>query len=300
MTTSALASLLKNNRSKYSSGGDKAFKFPEGKTKIRILPAEKEGDKFWADCGVHWIKASKDGKADAVVGCRDVVYDEPCPIDEAIDIALKGAFDEQSAEIIKSWRARKSVLVNAIVRTGEKASADPQIVEMTSSTWGHILGVAEEYLLTDGVNIFDLENGMDIVVERRGKNLDTTYTVMPSLKSETVSKEVAKKRHNLLTYIESNFFREGDDRKALNSIAAITGNPMLAKASIGGSRASAMLTKPVDNAVIEEDEFATADSAVVKTESVSKKAVEPIEDFSKDLDDADVDDLLAELDEMSS
>lgn len=292
---SALQDLIASQKAKYQGGNlGNAFKVPEGKTKFRLLQ-RNDGDKFWFDVGVHWIKTSLNGKPLAVVGCHDVTFDMPCPICAAISLAKEKAVDAEEEAIIKEWRAKKMVLLPGLIRSGAKASETPQIIELTPTTFGNILSVAEEYM-SAGTNMFSTTDGMDFVIERRGKGLDTEYTVMAAAKSEPVDKSVLDKIPDIEAYIKSQYFR-GEEKKALNIIAQFTGHSM---AGIGMVKsASGLLTSSVADGA--DDEFATVATTVplekvtaVKTKAASKKVEAVVESDTS----GEMDDLLSELDDL--
>lgn len=244
----ALAALVKNAKNKYSRQNNRTVKLKEGKTTVRILQQPGE-DQFWRDLGVHWIKFEKEGKPVAVVGDCDTVYGRPSQINAAIEKAAKAAVDDDTLKIIKDWKARKSVLVDAIIRSGPDASEDPQILEITPTTFSTVLSIMDEYGDEFG-NILDLEKGLDLVIERKGKGLDTEYTVMPAPKSKPVSTAVLAKWQNLDEFIEREFFR-GEETKALTAIASWTG---LDLTGIGGpSATAARLSAPVAGAMPSAD-----------------------------------------------
>jgi hypothetical protein len=283
---SALQDLIAAQKAKYQGGNlGNAFKIPEGKTKIRLLQ-KNDGEKFWHDVGVHWIKASIGGKVQAVVGCDDVTYDKPCKICTAIDLAKSRAMDAEEEALIKEWMRRKMVLVPGLVRSGDKASAVPVIIELTPTTFGNILSVAEEYS-SAGVNMFSEKDGMDFVIERRGKGLDTEYTVMAAAKSDPVPAGTIDKLPDIDAYIRSQYFK-GEEQKALNVIAQATGHSM---AGIGVASVAGMLT----NAKAEgaDDEFATAATTTAKAAPAAKPVVE-----TEIASESEIDDLMKELEDI--
>ena len=327
----ALQEMLKKAKTKYANNTGKTVKLKEGKTRVRILQ-KSETDKFWADLAVHWIKADKNGKPMAVVGCVDVIKDEPCVVCQAIETAVAAAVDDESLEIIKSWKARKSILVNALIRDGADASEEPQILEMTSSTFGAILTIMEEYGAELG-NILDAKDGIDFIIERRGKGLDTEYTVMPAAKSKPVDKTVLDRMHDLDAYIEANYLR-GEEQKALRAIAQITGISSIAgspKMALSGSKGdmdferlppprTTTVKRPAappvaETTTLDEDEIPFDDAevlpppakkatVVVKPAAATSRVIEkepvgePPANFGEALDDDDLDALLDELDEI--
>jgi hypothetical protein len=257
-----LLKLVKSSKNKHTRAG-RSVSLGEGKTTIRVL-ANPDGSQFWADLGVHWIKTELKGRPVAVVGCHDEVYGQPCPICTAIAKATEAATSDEEIALIKEWKASKTVIVNALVRSGSNKSDEPQIVELKSSVWGQISGMIAEYMEADK-DLLDLKDGQDFVVERRGRGQnDTKYTVMLAPKSEPVKKEVLDQLHNLKEWIESNFFR-GEETKALTTIAQVTGVSVNGIAKLAGPARSALLTKPAT--VVEDAEVAEVAEALVEAES---------------------------------
>lgn len=225
----AMREMMARKKASYAKGGDKAYKLKEGKTRIRVLPFEIEQNgetKIWADFGVHWIKTSKNGKPAAVVGnsliCHGAASQVEAMVDEALSIA-KDQGDEAMVELFQEMRARKAVLINALIQDGADKSDAPKLVELTPSCWGDALGTILTYH-EEGVDILDLNEGSDFIIERAGKGLDTTYTVMTAPKASKVAKDVMSKCIDPLAYIEKEFFR-GDEPKAFMAISNLTGLP---------------------------------------------------------------------------
>lgn len=217
----ALAAAIKGAKQKHARGGLTSIKkVKEGKTKVRILPGVAGDGIFWQDLGVHWIKPEPNAKPVAVVGCYDHTYDKPCPVCTAIDKALKSTTDDDEVKAYKEWQARKEVLVNALIRSGSDASEDPVVLSITSTTFTAILSIIEEYADEFG-DVLDLNTGMDFVIERTGKGLDTKYSVMPAPKSTAVPKGVMDKVIDLADFVEKEYF--GKETKALNAISEISG-----------------------------------------------------------------------------
>jgi hypothetical protein len=257
-----LLKLVKSSKNKHSRAG-KSVSLGEGKTTIRVL-ANPDGSQFWFDLGVHWIKTELNGKPVAVVGCHDEVYGQPCPICTAIAKATEAATSDDEIKLIKEWKANKTVLVNALVRSGSSKSDEPQVVELKSSVWGQISGMIAEYMEADK-DLLSLSEGQDFVVERRGRGIDTKYTVMLAPRSEPVKKEVLEGLHDLKAWVESQFFR-GDETKALTAIAQVSGINVngLTRLAAPAPR-SALLTKPAT--VVEDAEVAEVAEALVEAES---------------------------------
>lgn len=309
----ALRALMKDAQNKYSRAGS-TVKMKEGKNQIRIIQTSQDG-KFWADIGVHWIKAEANGKPLAVVGCREIIKDEQCEICDAIEQAARQAVDDESLKIIKDWKAKKSILLVALVRTDDASSEVPQIVEITPSTFTQIISCIDEYE-ESGVNILDPKSGHDIIIKRSGRGLDTEYTVLVAPKPSSYNaKSVHANLPNLEEFIEKNYFR-GDEKKALQAIGRITG--LSFASALAAPSGTALLTSrsgTVEGAVIEEDEPAPTrpvrKAAVVEEDIVDAEITEveaapvkkpaakaapatAVEDLDDDIDLSD----LSELDDI--
>lgn len=283
--------LIKNAKNKYSRNTSRTVKLKEGKTRVRILQAPSS-PKFWADLGVHWIKTEKGGKPVAVVGCNDHVLNEPCPICTLVEKAMRSAVDDESMQLYKDMKVKKSVLVNALIRSGEDKSEEPVILELSQKTFGNVISMIENYAEDYG-NILDPKTGLDLTIERKGKSLsDTQYTVMPNPKSEPVPAGALEKMHDLEDYIQKEYFR-GDEAKALSVLSQMSGIPAPGgSAAIGGASRSALLTKPVHDEEVDDEPA----PPVKKAAKPAPKKVD--DDFDTDLPAEDLDNLLSELDDL--
>lgn len=317
----ALLQKLKDAKNKYAArGANNVFKFKEGKTHIRILTGaigsrkDKDGSEFWRDLGVHWIKQSADGKPVAVVGCSEVVHGEPCAVCNAIENSGGSQTDDETLNLMKEWRARKNVLIVALIRSGADANEDtPQICELSPGTFSDICSVLETYTDEDN-DPLDYKTGMDLIIERTGKGKnDTKYKVMPAPKSKPVSAAALDNMPDIDAHIQKEFFR-GDEPKALRAIGVITGvdtsrmlpkrtaAPMLTGASAATVAAAAIAGADVSEVeTVEEDDGAiplrvpakAAQKAAAAPAKKSAPAAEPV-----DLSEKEADEILSELDNL--
>jgi len=241
-TAEEMLARIKGMKAKYSARGD-TYKLKEGKTTIRIVDPD-DSMTFSRDFGQHWIKPEKNAKPVAVVGSRMITYNEPCPIQTMIDKAKRVAVDDASLEVINEWAAKKVVLVPAIIRSGPDANEDQaQILELTPTVFGQIMNMVEEYFADQGY-ILNVKTGVDLVIERSGKGLDTKYTVIPKMgTAKPVSKAALEKLPNIDEFIAKKFLPD-DVTKAVNAITAITGVAPAVGAALGHSAAAGALTGP--------------------------------------------------------
>jgi hypothetical protein len=292
-----LLAMLKGAKAKHTRQNNRTFKLKEGKTRLRILPAKDPNAPFWQDFGMHWIK-DPTGKVEAVTACHDATHDHSCPVCAMVEKAAKAATSDEELKFIKEMKAKRVVLVNALIRNSDNPTT-PQILELTPTTFTSILSVIEEYADEMG-NILDLKTGLDFTIERVGKGLDTEYKVMPAPKSEAVPPAVLEHLNDLKAFVDGEFTKE---TKALNAIASMTG--LTAPVAFAGPGTRAALTGPrkptiVDAEVIEEEPpFETKPKTAPKTEAKgSKPAAKPAkEDFGAEVAEEEIDDILAGLED---
>lgn len=308
-----LRKLVSGASNKYSRSSGTRIKPKEGVNRYRILIPDRKhaswmpaNGQFWADLGVHWIKASENDKPLVVIGCESTVFQRPSRIAPLIDQAIASAIDEESKQLYQSWKAKTSVLVNVLDRSkGSSNPDDPQILELTPTTWGAVMGIVQQYD-DEGEDILDAENGMDIIITRTGKGLNTQYSVnVAPGKSQPVPDAALKNCHDLFAHIEKEFFR-GEEEKAIAAIGQIAGinvprlagpvrgTPTAALTSAASEVEDAEVTDD-DLSVLEEEEAAPAPTPKVRVETAAPaaKAKDPAED-----EDIDLDDVLGDLEDL--
>lgn len=215
-----LRAMIGKAKNKYQNSNNKVIKPKEGSNTYRILVPQadwvaKNGGQWWIDVGVHWIKAGKNDKPLAVVGDSSVTFNEPSRLNNAIERAIATAPDSTSKELYESWRSRKTIWLNVIDRSNNN---EVEILELTKGTFAQVLQVIEMYDESDQ-DITDPANGVDIVINRIGKDIDTKYTVMakPGV-SQPVTPDQMNKCHNLIDAVKQQYF----DKSENEAILAVT------------------------------------------------------------------------------
>ncbi|MCG5512782.1 hypothetical protein [Ectothiorhodospira shaposhnikovii] len=198
-----------------------------GKSKWRILPGWRgESDpQFYHDFSQHFVKGV-DGSIKAVYLCVEKTFGKMCPVCEAINGGISKAGSDEIINALKEAKSKGRVLLNALHLDGEDPSA-PVILDLTPGTFEKILEVMEQYG-DEGINILDLKEGVDLVINRTGKGLNTEYSVMAAVKSNPVDPAVLKKLHNLDEYVQQEY-KEGET-KALSAVATVSGLALAAPA----------------------------------------------------------------------
>lgn len=278
-----LKKLVSQSAAKYKGGNSKLSKLKDGRNVIRLIaPAPGavawvgEDGKFFRELGVHWIKPEANAKPIAVVGSEEICYQRVSALAAAIDMAIANAYDEDTKKLYEEWKARKSIIVNIVNRD---ANDEVQTLELTPTTFGKIMDLVNLYD-ESGVDVLDPTVGMDLVITKTGKGLNTSYDVAavplaPGKTFKPVTAEQINQAENLDDFITTNYFR-GDEQKALNAVATIAGIqiPQIGKASTPTAALTSQAAT-VDTSVMETAaQPATAAPAAAATVSMTPEQMQ--------------------------
>lgn len=226
-----MQALIDGAKKKHARNNTKVLKVKEGNMMVRVL-VPNPTKPFWAERAVHWIKADKDGKPMAVIGCDEKVHQKPCATCAAINRAMRSMTDAESQDLVKSWNARDSFLLQVYVPAGEDKSDKAQVLEVSKSLYTDILDVIGQW-------------GTDktLILNRTGRTVkDTRYKAMASPKDVDLPAGIMDSCIDLAEWVETEDFRE-EPSKAINAIASISGIsvPPASPALTGGVDPSALL-----------------------------------------------------------
>lgn len=233
---------------------DKTHKPQNGKNRYRILPGwRKEDDPtFYHDFGQHFIK-NTEGELQTVYVCSEKTFNNDCPICREIQRAISSAKDDSVLKALTEAKSKGRVLMNALHRDGDNPDA-PVILDLTPGTFAQVLNIMEEW-----GDITSLDEGIDIVIERSGKGINTEYNVQPAAKSKPVPASVLDKLYNLDEYVQQEF--DAGKNKALAALSAVAGNT----GSVAG-----LLTSTATTTEVADDEV----EFLLPPKSTSSKKVE--------------------------
>lgn len=290
--------LDKASKKAASNSFTRTAKPKSGRSVWRILPGwdSKNPNQFFHAYGQHFIK-DLEGKLKVVIGCPDKTFDEPCEICDAISEAARNAPNDKMREKILESRSTQRFLFNAI-----NVDEDPNKVEILEVGSGLFRDIIAN--ITEDEGLIDADLGRDFVINREGTGLNTRYSlaVRGKDKSIKVNKSILMSLNDLEQYVTEDF--DAKKTKALNALGMATG------AALAGSTAAGALTSDLDDEIPEfSDEAAKAAAAKEieeadvtyddteadeKTADESEKS-EAAETFGEDIDDADIEAMLADL-----
>jgi len=253
------------------------FRFPTGKTRVRLLPGWNPTDPntFWHDFGMHYVK-DKDNKLAAVYICADKTYQRDCPVCSAIWEGIRASKDTGNTSMEKLLGQAKStarVLVNGLVRDGEEPNK-PQVIELPSGVFDAMVEQITTFA-DDDVNMLDPKEGHDFFVTKTGSGLDTEYSVSTAPKATEVTYDVAA-----VTDLNAYCSQESDQGllKATGAVTAVTGlaAPVaLTHSSVKTGTTGAFMTPPT---------AAAAGAGAAGGAALLHEASEPDEDLAADLE----------------
>jgi len=232
-------------------GREKPEKLPAGNSRWRILPHWSGGEGLpFQDFGQHFVKGF-DGEVQAVYICTAKTFGRECAICEVIRQADAMTSDPNAKKLIQEARAPQRYLVNAVKHNGKGYDPEPVLLELPSGVFDQLLTIAGQYLEADGVNIFDLNTGHDIIVARNGTGVNTKYQVMAASKSSPISAEYMKKVRNLADYVAQEY--EEGKSKAIAALRNLSGSttPMLSAPGASTVVLPAETVAPTGTRVIE-------------------------------------------------
>jgi len=170
---------LRKKLEKTDMGGSRGFWSPQqGGNDIRILPETGDMPFFFQEVGRHYLPGEK------MVYCPSFTSegDLDCPVCDLVS-ELYSLGDPTSKKLAGDIRVRKMYWMNVMVREG-KNSNGPFIYTPGVTVFSSIVSLVND---PDYGDIFDLEEGTDITVERSGTGLNTEYQVVPRRKTSPLA-----------------------------------------------------------------------------------------------------------------
>lgn len=207
-------------------GTKNPYKFKNGVTTIRILPTWRtEGEPvFFHPFGQSFIK-NMDGKVLAVIGAKNIAYEEDDAVQNLINLAKAGSTTDAQRKHWDDARAKPRQLLNALVLDDKEV--DPNVAEIISISETQLEQIIDQVDLNGIMDEFlDLKNGFNLKVSRAGSGFNTKYTFVFDRKPSEVNPSVMETAIDLDAYVRSQMT---DTDRAINAIKSITsGNEHLA------------------------------------------------------------------------
>jgi hypothetical protein len=159
-------------------GGGAGFYSPKvGKNTVRILPEVGEMDFFFQPVGRHYFP---DGRR---VYCPSFTTEKErdCPVCEIVR-ELHSIGDKASKKLASSLGVRRSWWMNVIDRENE--AAGPLMYTPGVTVFNSVISLIND---PDYGDVTDIDDGTDIVIEREGTGIDTSYEILPRRKESTLT-----------------------------------------------------------------------------------------------------------------
>jgi hypothetical protein len=162
------------------TGGGGFFSPPDGRSVIRILPEVGKMTFFYQQVGTHMLPGS-DNKKQFYCPNFTSEGEMDCPICDYVE-ELKKAGDKASVALASQLRVKRKFWMNVIDRDHE--GQGPQIFTPGVMVFGQISSLIGD---PDYGDIFDVEDGIDLIIEKKGQKLETEYQVKPKRTSTPLS-----------------------------------------------------------------------------------------------------------------
>jgi len=272
-----------------SARGIRTYKFPQGKTYFRIVPAADGGD-FWRDFGIHYLK-SHDGQQKAAIGDRYLTYGEDDTVRGLLDAAINNADNDDEKKFYRDMRASPRVVFQAVILgtvdpKTKKTVADPnsppdkpQLIEVSRTAFDEILSNFETYFDADeDHDLSSLDRGHLFQVEKSGQGMQTEYKWNATPRPLPLKESIFEKTVDLDQWIKDLFHEK--EQKALTLLQKIGVAP-----ASDGSGAAGRLTGPKNSGdantvttVEEDDDLDSLVDSVIEEASFTEVGDEVADD----------------------
>jgi hypothetical protein len=197
----------KISRVDVSTGSSGFMRIQDGRNIIRILPQVGKMEYFFQTVGRHMIPP--DGKKFFYCPKFTSEGEKDCPICEYVEELYKTG-DKVNKALASELRVKRMFWMNVIDRANEKSG--PQIYTPGVTVFGAVSSLIGD---PDYGDIFDLEDGIDLIIEKSGKGLDTEYQVKTKRSSTPLSDDPAMVKKWItvakdLSYVEVSNDKEED------------------------------------------------------------------------------------------
>lgn len=193
-------------------GGSRGFWSPQqGMNTVRILPEAGEMEYFFQEVGRHYLPDKK------MVYCPDFTTagELDCPVCELVS-DLYGVGDASSRELASKIRVRKMYWMNIVARDGDKTEG-PFIYTPGVTVFSTVAALIND---PDYGEIYDAYEGIDIMVERSGTGLETSYQVVPKRKSTPLVEDEDEIQKILDKVRDLSWVEVGDDPEEDQELSA--------------------------------------------------------------------------------
>lgn len=264
------------NRSK----GLKPYRFKNGITSFRILPAADTADEptnagdFSRRFGKTYLK-SFDGQSFFGIGDRDITYGETDPIKELIFDAMRQAPDPETKEHYRKMLASpREIFCALILDDKDQSPTEPVLIELSEGAFDGILSQFEAWSDEDpDYDLASLANGHVFKCDKQGTGLDTKYTFTVTPKKAPLDPKILDKVIDLDAWIHSQF--EDMETKALEFLGRLNGAAGITMPSNLIANAS---TPRIASNVTGQAQVKTQAQAPANNSSISSAAVTEILD----------------------
>lgn len=225
---------------------ERTAKINPGKNRVRILQGWKAGEEhvWYQDFGQHFIKDATD-QIKAVYVCASATHETTCGVCDALAAASRMALDDDTQNVLGKAKASRTVLVNALMLDSTEPNT-PVILELKRGVFGQLLEILEE---NGPEAFFDLTAGHELIINRDGKGLNTTYTAQMAIKvGAAIPAAVLTRLNNLDEYVK----QESDEQErraiaAVNSVAGFLPAPSAADVPrVSGGGNAGRLPAPIE------------------------------------------------------
>ena len=167
------------------------LKLKEGRNILRFLPPQPGQKRPWQQVWQHYIK--EPGGRLLVFPCPNRMQGKRCPVCEHANSLSRSQADSDQKDAYSYF---PKLRVYAEVVDMEATEAGTRVVAFGKTIYEGLMGIRTD--LDAGGDFTDVENGFDIIIERNGQGINTSYEVRASRHSGPIADEGwLEKRYDL-------------------------------------------------------------------------------------------------------
>lgn len=193
-------------------------KLKDGANIRRILWPKGDSESFFMDAYYHYRMGQN---ADKTVLCpKTFDHNAECPIC-AIAERLRKIGTDEAKQMARNYSPKRRVFMNVIDRDSDPEGTNPKVLGVGPMILKQVLDTMMD---VDYGDITDYATGRDITIKRKGKGLDTEYSVLP--RANVTPASTAKTEEQLEDEMSDfGFLTEESSKKSLEEVLPYLSDP---------------------------------------------------------------------------
>lgn len=166
-----------------SKGGADFYKPKSGQNVLRFLPPPEGKNSPFVVSYQHWITLPDGSRSN--LNCARMIAKQRCPVCEKMDELLRSG-NEVDFKAANEFKPKLRVFANIIDREDEAKGV--QVFGFGKSVLDQLVAIRKDQRA--GGDFTDIEDGFDILLNKKGEGMKTEYSCLPSRDSSPLADDV--------------------------------------------------------------------------------------------------------------